>query len=86
MVDEQIGRRLKLLRNLAGLKRTDFEEWCGVSQHTLQSWELGRNPLSVNNAMKLVAIFYLAGILTTPEWILQGTGAIPHQLVSIHSQ
>ncbi|KTD47900.1 hypothetical protein Lqui_2164 [Legionella quinlivanii] len=74
------GRRIKTARSLAGISRKDLEEKFGISMHTLQSWELGRNPLNEKTASKLVEILHSAGVSCSMQWLLNGSGKSPSLL------
>jgi transcriptional regulator with XRE-family HTH domain len=76
------GRRIKMTRTLAGLSRKDLEDKFGISMHTLQSWELGRNPLTDKTASKLVEIFHNTGVSCSMQWLLEGVGKSPALLES----
>jgi transcriptional regulator with XRE-family HTH domain len=76
------GRRLKTARGLAGISRKDLESKYGISMHTLQSWELGRNPLTEKGASKLVEIFHDTGVSCSARWLLEGSGKSPSLLAS----
>ncbi|WP_133139687.1 helix-turn-helix domain-containing protein [Legionella genomosp. 1] len=71
------GRRIKTARSLAGISRKDLEQKFGISMHTLQSWELGRNPLNEKTASKLVEILHSAGVSCSMQWLLNGSGKSP---------
>lgn len=77
-----IGRRIKMVRNLAGISRKDLENKHGISMHTLQSWELGRNPITEKVASKLVEIFHSNGVNCSTQWLLNGEGKSPSLLDS----
>jgi transcriptional regulator with XRE-family HTH domain len=72
-----IGRRLKTARSLAGISRKDLESKYGISMHTLQSWELGRNPLPEKAASKLVEVLHEIGVICSIQWLLNGHGKSP---------
>jgi transcriptional regulator with XRE-family HTH domain len=76
------GRRIKTARSLAGISRKDLESKYGISMHTLQSWELGRNPITEKAASKLVEIFHSTGVSCSTQWLLQGSGKSPSLLGS----
>ncbi len=76
------GRRIKMTRTLAGISRKDLESKHGISAHTLQSWELGRNPLTDKAASKLVEIFHSVGVSCSMQWLLEGSGKSPCLLES----
>jgi transcriptional regulator with XRE-family HTH domain len=71
------GRRVKLARNMLGLSRRDLEEKFHISSHTLQSWENGRNPLTLKGAKKLSNAFAKLGLLCSDKWLLTGQGNFP---------
>lgn len=72
-----MGQRIKRARLLAGLSRKDLEEKHGISMHTLQSWELGRNPLNKAKAANLVEILHQYDVGCSISWLLEGTGKGP---------
>ena len=76
------GRRIKMTRTLAGISRKDLESKHGISMHTLQSWELGRNPLTEKAASRLVEIFHSTGVNCSMQWLLDGIGKSPALLGS----
>lgn len=76
------GRRIKTARSLAGISRKDLESKYGISMHTLQSWELGRNPITEKAASKLVEIFHSTGVSCSAQWLLSGSGKSPSLLGS----
>lgn len=76
-----VGRRIKTARSLAGISRKDLVDH-GISMHTLQSWELGRNPLNEKTAAKLVEIFHNNGVSCSTQWLLEGMGRSPSLLSS----
>lgn len=76
------GRRIKMVRTLAGISRKDLENKHGISMHTLQSWELGRNPITEKAASTLVEIFHSTGVSCSMQWLLEGTGKSPALLES----
>ncbi|CZG83610.1 TPA: helix-turn-helix domain-containing protein [Legionella pneumophila subsp. pneumophila] len=72
-----MGQRIKRARMLAGLSRKDLEEKHGISIHTLQSWELGRNPLNKAKAASLVEILNQYDVSCSIDWLLEGIGKGP---------
>lgn len=76
------GRRIKMIRTLAGISRKNLEDQHGINMHTLQSWELGRNPLPEKAASKLVEIFHDSGVSCSMQWLLEGAGKSPALLDS----
>lgn len=77
-----IGKRIKAARSFAGISRKELESKYGISMHTLQSWELGRNPLTEKAAAKLVEILHSTGISCTTQWLLEGIGKSPSMMSS----
>lgn len=76
------ARRIKMTRTLAGISRKELEDKYGISMHTLQSWELGRNPLTEKAAAKLVEIFHDTGVSCSMQWLMEGQGRSPALLES----
>ncbi|MFO9453214.1 helix-turn-helix domain-containing protein [Legionella pneumophila serogroup 1] len=72
-----MGQRIKRARMLAGLSRKDLEEKHGISIHTLQSWELGRNPLNKPKAANFIEILHQYDVSCSIDWLLDGTGKGP---------
>ena len=74
------GQRIKMTRTLAGISRKDLENTYGISMHTLQSWELGRNPITEKAASKLIEIFHSCGVSCSSQWLIDGLGKRPSLL------
>ncbi|HAU1408746.1 TPA: XRE family transcriptional regulator [Legionella pneumophila] len=72
-----MGHRIKRARMLAGLSRKDLEEKHGISIHTLQSWELGRNPINKTKAATLIEILHKYDVTCSIDWLLEGIGKGP---------
>lgn len=72
-----MGHRIKRARMLAGLSRKDLEEKHGISIHTLQSWELGRNPINKTKAATLIEILHQYDVTCSIDWLLEGIGKGP---------
>ncbi|AWN75265.1 XRE family transcriptional regulator [Legionella anisa] len=72
-----MGHRIKRARMLAGLSRKDLEEKHGISIHTLQSWELGRNPINKTKAGTLIEILHQYDVTCSIDWLLEGIGKGP---------
>jgi transcriptional regulator with XRE-family HTH domain len=72
-----MGQRIKRARMLAGLSRKDLAENHGISTHTLQSWELGRNPINKSKATKFIEILQLYEVTCSVDWLLEGSGNGP---------
>lgn len=72
-----VGQRIKRARMLAGLSRKDLAEKHGISTHTLQSWELGRNPINESKAAIFIEILNQYEVTCSIDWLLDGTGNGP---------
>ncbi|MEE9572748.1 MAG: helix-turn-helix transcriptional regulator [Candidatus Neomarinimicrobiota bacterium] len=72
------GKRLKKLRNMAGLLLKDISNKYGVGLSTLKFWENGYgNGLSKKGAAKIITIIRQNGVQCTLEWLLYGVGPKP---------
>ncbi|MGB6976007.1 MAG: hypothetical protein WBE18_00905 [Gammaproteobacteria bacterium] len=71
------GRRIKLARNMLGLSRKGFEDKFHISSHTLQAWEIDKNPLTPKGAKKLAIAFTQTGLFCSDKWLLTGAGNFP---------
>jgi transcriptional regulator with XRE-family HTH domain len=72
------GKRLKLLRGMAGLKRDDLAREAGVSGASISYWEnASLSELTEKNAEKVIKIIQKHGILCNIEWLLFGIGSSP---------
>lgn len=74
---DDVGRRVKTARTLAGLTRQDLASKYSISLHTLQSWELGRNKLTRKGATRFINALEQAGIECSLDWLLHGIGLGP---------
>ena len=72
-----MGHRIKRARMLAGLSRKDLAENHGISPHTIQSWELGRNPINKSKATKFIEILHQYDVRCSVDWLLDGSGNGP---------
>ncbi len=80
------GKRLKSLRNLAGLSRKALNEKYRVSDGTLRGWEEGRfGGLTEQGAEKMLAIYQQEGIQCSLSWLLHGNGIGPQVLSKVSS-
>lgn len=69
--------RIKYVRNLAGFDRKSFSGRFNISANTLQSWELGRAPLSPKGAQRLCSALLKSNIMCTTNWLISGSGERP---------
>lgn len=74
---EEIGKRIKLARQMAGLTRKQFAEKYQLNLYTLESWERGQNSVSVKMLDVFEKIFRDEGINITKDWILNGNTLEP---------
>ena len=73
----QRARRVQYLRKLSGLTRKEFHVSCGISEGTMQHWENGEPPITVQGAKRLADGLAKVGIRVAVEWILTGIGSAP---------
>ncbi len=72
------GKRLKRVRQLAGLTRDELANQAGVSKATLSYWEnASLSSLSDKGAEKIVKALAKYGIACSLEWLLLGIGNAP---------
>ena len=77
------AERLKFLRYLTGLKRTEMEEKYKIPQVTLKKWENRVLPLTRKGIERCLSAYEKESIYTTVEWVEEGIGPIPSLSVSI---
>lgn len=83
---KQRGLRLKKLRNMANLSRTELCEQHNININTLKGWEIGRHGgLTTNAAQMLCEVFATHGVICNVEWLLEKMGAAP-QLIAEFQQ
>lgn len=68
----EVGKRIKLARQLANITRKEMTVLHAINSNTLQAWEKGVNRLTEENALRLVEIFRKSGLVLTVEWLLLG--------------
>lgn len=72
------GKRLKLVRKMAGLTREEVEEKYGISASTIQSWEAAKaGGLTEKGAQRAIAVLRQEGIWCTADWLMYGLGEGP---------
>lgn len=71
------GERLKHLRKISRLSRSQISQKYGISANTLKSWENATQNLSDRVINQCVDIYRDQGILFSHEWLAQGTGFSP---------
>ncbi len=77
------GERLKYIRSLSRLSRSQITEKYGISASTLKHWENSAQELSENILNKCVEIYRNEGILFSRDWIISGTGLAPKSFAEI---
>lgn len=55
----EVGRRLRLLRESAGLRQLDVADGCVVSQHQVSRWERGEAMPDLWELLRLASLFGL---------------------------
>lgn len=68
-MENDIGKRIKMLRAYLGLNQTEFAENIGSAQNTITGYESGRRTPS-SQAMALICNVYGVNM----EWLKNGTG------------
>lgn len=71
------AERLRSIRKLSRLSRSDIANKHGISANTLKHWETSSQPLSDNAINKCTEIYRNEGILFSRDWIIYGTGLAP---------
>lgn len=76
---EQIGQRLRELRNYLGIGRRCLETLTQIPQSTIRSWEEGYTNIRTHNLEKYLNELMKLGCSTTLEWVLYGDKLFPHR-------
>lgn len=72
------GERLRRIRNLANLSRTQICERGGLNYNTFKGWELGRfGGLTKSGARRVCARLTEVGVICTIDWLLDENGLPP---------
>lgn len=72
------GKRLRILRNMAGLTIHKLAEKYGIGSSTIKYWEAGRGEgLSVKGAEKIIATMRQEGVYCTFGWLVYGIDMCP---------
>lgn len=69
---KEVGKRIKMARQMANLTRKQFTDKYNINYHTLESWEKGVNSVSEENLTLLEGFFRAEGINVSKNWILYG--------------
>lgn len=71
------AQRIRQARQMLRLTRIDLISM-GIPKGSLQSWEdARRNGLTLKGAMRLSEVFKEAGLVVTPEWLMEGQAPGP---------
>ncbi len=68
MVDQHVGRRIQLRRNMLGMSQRDLASRCGVTMQQIQKYEVAGNRISVSrmfaisSALETPVSFFFAGL------------------------
>ena len=72
------GKRLRALREIAGLTQKELSELSKVAESTIRQWETGRsNGISIKGAYKVVKACNSCNIICDADWLLDGKGNAP---------
>lgn len=77
------GKRLQMVRALAGLTRQQMQDITGVPLSTINSWEIGRVELNDKSANRYCTALRKIGIYCTSEWLLTGNDIPPRLMNSM---
>jgi transcriptional regulator with XRE-family HTH domain len=72
------GKRLKLLRHMAGLSIKELSKKHKIGESTIKYWEYAQSSgLSEKGARKIIEIMKQEEVLCTFQWLMYGTGSFP---------
>ncbi|MDR3186863.1 MAG: helix-turn-helix transcriptional regulator [Holosporaceae bacterium] len=74
------GRRLRMVRALAGLSRQELHEKIGIATSTMDTWESGRVELTEKSAERICLALRKVGVYCAREWLLTGAGIPPRAM------
>lgn len=74
------GKRLELLRVIAGLSEIEAAKITQVAPITYKDWEYGKHPIPVRRIRYLLDMIRLEGLTCTIEWITDGVGEGPSKI------
>lgn len=73
-----VGKRLRVLRSLAGLSRISLADAAGVSKTSISYWEHGQGSvIKPRSAEKILEAVEEKGIKCTETWLMTGNGPPP---------
>ena len=79
------GKRLKIVRQMAGLSRKCLEQKYGISSSTIHSWETAEKGggLVERHMPRIIPILQKEGIFCSCDWLLYGIGSSPQLTANI---
>lgn len=77
---KEIGARFKSVRALTHMPRTAFCRKYGMSNFTVQAWELGRNGTKSAGINLFCEALLKEDVYCTPEWLIDGEGIPPYRI------
>lgn len=79
-----VGKRLKLLRVMAGLSRLSLAQLAGVSKTSISYWEHGTyRSISPRSLKKILEAAKEKGVICSESWLISGVGEPPKPLQSL---
>src|SRR5215467_6127097 len=66
-VDEHVGARIRLRRNMLGISQTEMGNRIGVSYQQVQKYEKGVNRIGSSRLMQICDVLQV-----TPAWLFEG--------------
>ncbi|OAJ35338.1 transcriptional regulator [Piscirickettsia salmonis] len=82
---EEIGQRLKELRQLLGFTRKIIHKKYGISENTIKNWELGVT-ITDTAFSKLLPLYANEGVVFAPDWVRTGKGKKPYVSLEISEE
>ncbi len=77
----EVGKRLKLLRVMAGLSRLTLAQLAGVSKTSISYWEHGTyRSISPRSIKKILEAAREKGVICSEAWLMNGMGDPPKPL------
>lgn len=85
---EAVGKRLRRLRQIAGLKRKQMAELAEVGETSISVWEHGKSnfELSQRSINKILDAVKKVGIFCSEDWLRKGVGVPPKIMPNDNSE
>ena len=80
---DSCGKRLRYLRKISRLSRTQLSYKYEISANSLKFWESSDKELGEHVINKLMEIYKDQGIIFNRDWIIYGTGELPKSLSKV---